>query len=958
MRVARGLLAAALLICFLPPGTMDAIAVEGRKPEAKTAKKTRRQVVPARPMGVVPKPDPTDASYGGSRNDTITEYRNELGQTVYEIRASHFDVSPPWSEMASAPSTAHEKGGEAEDANEPSSNPLLPEARIPRSDLPDPVVQVAVPPRESLAAATTGFNFLGVGINGGSPSDSNGSVGNNQFVEIVNTRYQVWSLNRTTMTATSVLGPVAINTLWAGFGGQCETQNAGDPIVLYDKTAKRWLISQFSSNFQCVAVSTSSNATGTYARYAFAMPGGLFGDYPHFGVWPPSAYYMMAHGFGGQFNAIFTAMDRTKMLAGNATATQLTILDPNEGGHMPADLDGDALPPTVAPGIFVSLHDDGMYIYRMKVSFGGAGSASRTLQAIVPIAPATAACGGGTCLPQPGTSQLLDALSDRLMFRAAYRNFIDHESLVVSHAVDPSVPGVVSGVRWYDIRLSGAPDATCPTYPCMYQQGTIADVPGGRSRWMSSLAMDSAENILVGYTTTGTANGIDNHSLRYTGRAKSDPPGTMTAPETTIVTGTANNTAHSRWGDYSSMSIDPFDDCTFWYVGQFYSLQNSWSTRVASARYPAGSGAGECAASSCATRPFLMPAAGSATASADNQVTLTWTGTNPASGGYAIERAEGPCATAGLARPLAAVPGNVFNFVDTDIAGGIAYSYRVRSATDSTGRCQAQLANACVSVTATGTCDRKPSFAGAISASDNGTSNCGVTLHWSAVASSCPLTPTVRYNVYRGTETELLPSPANRIATCVVGPSSYVDTDNLQAGTTYHYVVRAEDSSTGNGGPCGGGNEDENSVTVSATPDACTPNTCPGRPDGALCDDGVVCTGDDACAGGACSGTTLAAPPETQHLQALADKTSYAWDAMSGSPMYAVARGELSALPIGPGGADEICLGGLTSAVVVDAEQPAPETGFWYLSRADSTCGTGPFGQQSDGTPRATTTCP
>src|SRR5262249_60742203 len=133
--------------------------------------------------------------------------------------------------------------------------------------------------------------------------------------------------------------------------------------------------------------------------------------------------------------------------------------------------------------------------------------------------------------------------------------------------VDPSVSGLVSGVRWYDFRLSGSPNATCPSYPCTYQQGTIADVANARSRWMGSIAMDSAENMLVGYSTTGLTNGTDNHSLRYTGRAKTDAPGTMTAPETTIAQGTANNT-NSRWGDYSSMSVDPTDDCTSFYTGQ------------------------------------------------------------------------------------------------------------------------------------------------------------------------------------------------------------------------------------------------------------------------------------------------------------------------------------------------------------------------------------------------------
>ena len=191
-------------------------------------------------------------------------------------------------------------------------------------------------------------------------------MGNDQFVETVNTRYQVWSLNRATKVATSILGPVAINTLWAGFGGPCQTQNAGDPIVIYDKLANRWLISQFTSTaasgvyYQCVALSTTADATGTYFRWAFAVPNGHFGDYPHFGAWS-DAYYMMAHAFsGGYVAAIFAAMDRTKMLAGDASATWQVIEDPLEGGHMPADLDGFAPPPSAAPGVFLSIHDDAM----------------------------------------------------------------------------------------------------------------------------------------------------------------------------------------------------------------------------------------------------------------------------------------------------------------------------------------------------------------------------------------------------------------------------------------------------------------------------------------------------------------------------------------------------------------------------------------------------------------------
>src|SRR5687767_4376913 len=181
----------------------------------------------------------------------------------------------------------------------------------------------------------------------------------------------------------------------------------------------------------------------------------------------------MAHNFEGDgaggfsfVAALFGAMDRTKMLAGDPSATWVFVDDPLEGGHMPADLDGFAPPPGGAPGIFTSLHSDGMYLYRMKVDWANPANTTRTLQAIMPIATASAACGGGFCIPQPNSPLTLHSLADRLMFRLAYRNFITHESLVVNHSVDPGVPGVVSGVRWYEFRISGQPDDVCSTYPC------------------------------------------------------------------------------------------------------------------------------------------------------------------------------------------------------------------------------------------------------------------------------------------------------------------------------------------------------------------------------------------------------------------------------------------------------------------------------------------------------------
>src|SRR5262245_15614709 len=274
MRAARGLFAATLIACLLPAGAAGTLAGEPAQPKPKTPQKKTGEAVPSRPTGV--KLEAGLGGYGVTAAETISERVNELGQTVYEVKAAHFDISPPLTEMAAAWSASQLEA----DEEESEGVPRIPAARIPRSNVPDPVAQAVVPGTSSLTggsptAPVTGFNFIGVGINGGSPSDSNGSVGTTQFVETVNTRYQVWTLNRTTMTATVALGPVAINTLWAGFGGQCETQNAGDPIVLYDKTANRWLISQFSNNFQCVAISTTPSATGTYARYAFPMPAGL-----------------------------------------------------------------------------------------------------------------------------------------------------------------------------------------------------------------------------------------------------------------------------------------------------------------------------------------------------------------------------------------------------------------------------------------------------------------------------------------------------------------------------------------------------------------------------------------------------------------------------------------------------------------------------------------------------------
>src|SRR5256714_2701186 len=216
---------------------------------------------------------------------------------------------------------------------------------------------------------------------------------------------------------------------------------------------------------------------------------------------------------------------------------------------------------------------------------------------------------------------------------------------------------------------------------------------------MPSIGMEGAGNILVAYSATGTLNGVDNHSIRYTARAVTDPLGTMTAPEAIIFTGTRNivndpaGASPGRWGDYTSTSIDPADDCTFWHANEYYAAGGAtnadWHTQIASASFPAGTGAGQCQPSTCTSRPTSAPTIGSASVIGNNQIQITWTGITPTPGSYAIERAIGAVGSEGLYQPLASVPGTSSSFTDTTVQGGLTYTYRVIAATDSAGKCQA-----------------------------------------------------------------------------------------------------------------------------------------------------------------------------------------------------------------------------------------------------------------------------
>ena len=485
-------------------------------------------------------------------------------------RDVHHDVSPPLREMikyAPPPSLAR--------------RPVEPMKLIPlppgmETVQEDPVIQMAtVPPPtppvtlsfEGLGNAQYGFSVTGA------PPDTEGTVGATQYVQWVNTSFAIFNKS----TGALIAGPTAGNTLWSGFGGGCQTNNDGDPIVLYDKLAQRWIFSQFSVSttpyLQCIAVSTTSDATGTYNRYSFQYSN--FDDYPKMGVWP-DAYYETFNMFAGGttfVGADACAYNRSAMLAGTS-ATQVCFQQGTSvGGLLPSDLDGTTAPPAGSPNYMLYFGTNNLNLYKFHVDFTTPTNSTFTGPTVINVAAFSPLCGGGTCVPQPSTTQQLDSLADRLMYRLAYRNFGTHESLVVNHSV---VAGSGGGIRWYEIQN---PSGT----PVVAQQSTFA--PDSNYRWMGSVAMDQSGDLAVGYSVSSSAL---SPSIRFAGRVPTDPSGTLES-EINIVSGSGSQTGSlSRWGDYSAMQVDPVDDCTFWFTEEYMKTTGSfnWNTRIANFKFP------------------------------------------------------------------------------------------------------------------------------------------------------------------------------------------------------------------------------------------------------------------------------------------------------------------------------------------------------------------------------------
>ncbi len=462
----------------------------------------------------------------------------------------------------------------------------------PPNGIKDTIQNTPRPP--AMPSPSNSFDGVGQGFTGpqgtfnvtSAPPDPNGAVGPQDYVQTVNTDFAIFNKDPSRGAVGTVrYGPVQINTLWSGFGGLCQADNDGDPMVVYDSIANRWLISQFAvtnpnpNYYQCVAVSTGSDPTGTYNRYAFSYSN--FPDYPKFGLWP-DAYYATFNMFtaGGSFlNGEACAYDRTSMLNG-ANATQQCFSSGSLGGLLASTLDGSTQPPAGSPNYVLALNTStSLALWKFHVDWTTPSNSTFTGPTSIPVASYTQACGGGTCIPQSGTTNQLDSLADRIMYRLEYRNFGSYESLVVDHSV---TSGGSVGMRWYEIRSPGGT-------PAVYQSGTY--VPDTNYRWMGSISQDKSADMAMGFSISSSSM---HPGISYTGRLASDPLGSMGQGEASLIVGGGSQTGGlTRWGDYTSIAVDPSDDCTFWYTNQYIPSNGSfnWKTRIGSFKF-SGCGGG------------------------------------------------------------------------------------------------------------------------------------------------------------------------------------------------------------------------------------------------------------------------------------------------------------------------------------------------------------------------------
>ena len=476
------------------------------------------------------------------------------------------------------------------------------------------------------------FDGLGAGLHAGdtpprNPSDNSLAVGPAHVMQTVNSQVAVF-----TKQGRLVYGPIGTHTFFQGFGDVCGARANGDAVVRYDQLAKRWLVvmpifrravtttapgnvappgvaarpGQVSDPGAaarpasvpatpsalapvpadapyalCYAVSTSTDPLGTYHRYVFERR--LFPDYPRPAVWP-DGYYVPTSTGDEVIQKHVCVVDRARMLAGQPASEQCVIVD-GVNFLNTSDLDGTTLPPAGAPNIVVAtggsqlrydIDDDGLYVWKMHVDWARPSNTTLEGPTKILVTPYRYLCGGQltNCVPQPGVERRLDAQGDKLMARLVYRRIGDRQSMVAVHSVDTAAGG--GGVRWYELGVDAAGAVS------LRQQSTFA--PEGAFRWMASPALDAAGNLVVGYSF-GDATHFPGQ--RIAARLAGDPAGTLTFRETTLVEGEASQTTTLRWEDYTQTAVDPSDDCTIWYVGDYLKAGDvSYSTRIGAVRVP------------------------------------------------------------------------------------------------------------------------------------------------------------------------------------------------------------------------------------------------------------------------------------------------------------------------------------------------------------------------------------
>ncbi len=413
-----------------------------------------------------------------------------------------------------------------------------------------------------------------------SVSDCNGAAGQNHYMQGINTTYAIWDKN-----GNQVVAPTDFNTLFSGVDGA--SNNDGDPVVIYDDQADRWVCTEFSGaysnpDYMLIAVSTTSDPTGTWHRWSFDMPNG-FPDYDKLGVWR-DGYYMACNNSGGDDIFVF---ERDVMLAGGTSPQMVAFSNsnrPNSGFHCIEPIDNDGvLAPAGTPGQFITINDDAwggsqdeIWMFELNVDWSNTGAATFSRTQTIATAPFDANFGSSwDNIAQQGTSQKVDAVPQILMFRAQYRNWGTSQSIVCAHSVDVD-DSDHAGIRWYELENTGSGWS-------IRQQGTYA--PDANSRWIPSIAMDANHNIGLGYNVSSSSM---YPGIRYCGQSaleNQNASGVMDIAEETVLDGTSSHTSDNRWADYAEMSVDPSDDATFWFTTEYANGESSKSTQIVSFQF-------------------------------------------------------------------------------------------------------------------------------------------------------------------------------------------------------------------------------------------------------------------------------------------------------------------------------------------------------------------------------------